>query len=445
MASLCAKIEEKLSTYLDGRLSDLEMAQVADHLGGCAHCAALLDRMAALDRTASESLHEFDDAAMAKLEREINERIATLPSSRDQAPVKRNIFALWPRYAAVAASVAVLFLAGRMAYKEFLSPTIESPKRLQAIPEPPIKLSEPAVPTDSASRSKDRVTFGETLPVREISGTRKGLDFNQTSLPSIISKSTTPSTPAEDDKSITTEPAIIPDAAVGSADQTVEQTDELQEISPVTKEKAETETRAKIPGVTPQMSQTIIVPPEEKTDAGAADKRIVSNSSSVTTLSDRIDSQKSTALKSLDVERGVIETGKVSIAKNSLAELYDKTLADYQAKQREKSGISSTLYNAYKKRQDKPDTTLATVRMMIADLNSRPEPSTPQEQVERLYLTGRAHQQIFFATQLEPEFAQAQTCRDSAVAIIDDYLRKSPNDDHFLRLKDELAAWRFMR
>jgi len=121
-----------LSAYLDGRLSADQMAEVAAHLQSCSACSALLEKMAGLDKLAAESLNDFDDAVLSDLERKIADKIEALPAPEAVDDVhKSRIFPIWQKYIAVAASIAVLFLVGRMAFKENVpplnSPTLEAP------------------------------------------------------------------------------------------------------------------------------------------------------------------------------------------------------------------------------------------------------------------------------------------------------------------------------
>jgi hypothetical protein len=171
----CAKYEEKLSAYLDGRLSADQMAEVATHLESCPVCSALLEKMAGLDKLAAESLNDFDDAVLSDLERKIADKIEALPAPGVvNGAHKSRIFPLWQKYVAVAASIAVLFLVGRMAFKENVpplnSPTLEAPavrstSPIDAQPAPELKntatpiqqLTPPPSPSRGVTQDKRAV------------------------------------------------------------------------------------------------------------------------------------------------------------------------------------------------------------------------------------------------------------------------------------------------
>ena len=119
MGSNCGKYEEKLSAYLDGRLTPDEMAELAVHLQECPECSVLLEKMHRLDDLASEASLDFDDAEMDKLSDRIAAGIEMLDDIETE-PIERKarIIPIWYRYVAVAASVAIIFFAGRMAFME---------------------------------------------------------------------------------------------------------------------------------------------------------------------------------------------------------------------------------------------------------------------------------------------------------------------------------------
>ncbi|MCK5125045.1 MAG: zf-HC2 domain-containing protein [candidate division Zixibacteria bacterium] len=121
-----SKYEEKLSAYLDGQLTPEEMAEIAAALDTNPGLANQLEQMRRLGELAESSLPEFDDAILAKLEQNI---MGNLENSGEESSTvftsklsERKIIPIWQKYIAVAASVAVLFLAGRLAWKDIDSP-----------------------------------------------------------------------------------------------------------------------------------------------------------------------------------------------------------------------------------------------------------------------------------------------------------------------------------
>ena len=146
MKSRCSKHEEKLSAYLDGRLSADEMKQIAAHLEKCPACAELLEKMRRVDDMAAAALPDFDAALMDELTEKIHDRLDKLPATaKSPRETRPRIFPIWYQYAAVAASIAVVFLVGRMAWKESGSPFLNGrTQTFNAITAPP-----PAADEDS--------------------------------------------------------------------------------------------------------------------------------------------------------------------------------------------------------------------------------------------------------------------------------------------------------
>lgn len=118
MKEPCAKIRDKLSAYLDGELTPKEMAKVAAHLETCPECAALLEKMRRLDDMAGTAIPDFDDELMDKLTGRIMDGIDEAEAARAETKPRPKVIPIWYRYAAVAASIVIVFLAGRLAFKE---------------------------------------------------------------------------------------------------------------------------------------------------------------------------------------------------------------------------------------------------------------------------------------------------------------------------------------
>jgi hypothetical protein len=118
MKDPCAKIRDKLSAYLDGELTPKEMAEVAAHLEACPECAALLDKMRRLDDMAGTAIPDFDDELMELLTGRIMDGIDKAEAERAETGPKPKVIPIWYRYVAVAASIVIVFLAGRLAFKE---------------------------------------------------------------------------------------------------------------------------------------------------------------------------------------------------------------------------------------------------------------------------------------------------------------------------------------
>lgn len=116
MKDECSRYEDKLSAYTDGRLSPDEMAKVAAHLEGCPACASLLEKMRRVEALAQGTLPEFDESLMDRLANRIAERLDE--PAGETRPAGPRMIPIWYRYVAVAASVVLVFLVGRVALKE---------------------------------------------------------------------------------------------------------------------------------------------------------------------------------------------------------------------------------------------------------------------------------------------------------------------------------------
>ena len=158
MAKDCSFFEEKLSAYLDNQLTSKEAAKVAAHLEQCPGCAALLDKMKHLQEMALRALPDFDEAVLSELEQRINREISKLPvASKKKRFEGFRIIPVWYRYAAVAASVAIIFLVGRATFRESMQQTpgagapvpiqMSNPPVLEAAP-PQMEQNKPS-PTEA--------------------------------------------------------------------------------------------------------------------------------------------------------------------------------------------------------------------------------------------------------------------------------------------------------
>lgn len=131
MKEICDKIRNKLSAYLDGELSPEEMAEVAAHLETCPDCSALLEKMRKIDEMAETAIPDFDDKLMDSLTGRIMDSIKESKPIAEENRPKSRVIPIWYRYVAVAASIVIVFLAGRMAFKESGGNLLSPPARYE--------------------------------------------------------------------------------------------------------------------------------------------------------------------------------------------------------------------------------------------------------------------------------------------------------------------------
>jgi hypothetical protein len=162
MENSCGKIKERLSAYLDGQLPSDQMAEVAAHLGKCPSCSAFLEKMRQLDDMAAGVSPEFDDALLDNLSDRINSSLENIEQSEEgQSRTKTGIIPVWHRYVAVAASVAFVFFAGRLAFKDT---GFEFGR--QGYPPRPSQMSSPRT-TPKQLLESDKVDEREEIPKAE--------------------------------------------------------------------------------------------------------------------------------------------------------------------------------------------------------------------------------------------------------------------------------------
>ena len=142
--------EEKLSAYLDGRLSPEEAADIASHIEACSRCAHLLEQMRRVEDMAGAAMSDFDEDILDRLEQRIRDGIDEVSTFDEKIEPKRaRIIPIWYRYVAVAASVLLVFLVGRMAFKD-TDRNIFTPNEKPAMNQAPGIPSMPSL-TDSLS------------------------------------------------------------------------------------------------------------------------------------------------------------------------------------------------------------------------------------------------------------------------------------------------------
>jgi len=149
MPSDCSRYEDKLSTYLDGRLSPKEMADVVAHLEICASCASALDKMKRLDDMAADAITGFDEAVLDELSQRIDAALdKEAPKVPAEQPLRAKPVPIWYRYVAVAASIAIVFFAGRTMFRDAGSEVFMTRPRPKVSPS---MHQAPTPPRDTAS------------------------------------------------------------------------------------------------------------------------------------------------------------------------------------------------------------------------------------------------------------------------------------------------------
>lgn len=99
----CAAVQERLSAYMDGELSEFETVKVEYHLRGCAHCADELQLL----RSTAALLADLEEVAVpAGFRAGLRARLESLPAPAVAAAVQpgRRPLSLWRRWGMPAAA-----------------------------------------------------------------------------------------------------------------------------------------------------------------------------------------------------------------------------------------------------------------------------------------------------------------------------------------------------
>ena len=118
-----------MSGYIDGRLSNEEKAEVEHHLEECRECRVFFEKLKKLNREASGVIEDIDDRLLDRLERRIMSEIETPVDKKSIVQDgKKKVIPIWYRYVAVAASLVLVFMVGKMAYDDYFLRLFEPPQ-----------------------------------------------------------------------------------------------------------------------------------------------------------------------------------------------------------------------------------------------------------------------------------------------------------------------------
>jgi CHASE3 domain sensor protein len=183
MSRKCSKYKDKLSAYMDGQLTSREMAKIADHLKECSLCTAELEELRLLNALAEDSMPEFEDSILDELESRISNQLDSLPERKEATKEKKaRIVPVWYRYTTVAASIVIVIMIGRVAFKdverELLSPESEtilmySPSQPDEVPTP---VEEPMTEPEGDTAIPEKVERLITQPTAPASRKKGEMD-----------------------------------------------------------------------------------------------------------------------------------------------------------------------------------------------------------------------------------------------------------------------------
>jgi hypothetical protein len=423
------KHSDRLSAYLDSRLSSKESAQLAAHVKDCPVCGKLLEQMQRLSAMASASLPDFDDAILTDLETGIQEKLKTL----EQPTVgKPRVIPIWYRYAAVAASLAIVFLAGRMAFREAGEP-LPGAKSKGLVPE--IKQVSPALsPTvteeSSDAREKKAPPFppqagsaplivGETTSVK---GVQKGVMMKEeppaetvVSESAVTDQAVPPATmPAQETFGLP-----IPAPAQPTLTGVIEETTGVQ-VRPPLGEKT-------VSGVQPPSSleKNIAAPPQGAKDK-AAPPPADQGAAVVTPLVEGAgqEAEKSTL--------SIADTGVVLKDVDSLEAFYHALI----------SAPPTSRTDALMSRAQKATQQVSPLQVFVDSLESLAEPVQPYQKIERLYLLMLSSYDNYRENGQVEYLDRAVAHRDVLLTLIKEQLDRAGHNDALQRWREKVERFR---
>ncbi len=439
MAETCARIQELLSAYLDGRLSPDETTRVSAHLETCPECAALLEQMRKLDGIAASAMDDIDDAVLGKLEQRIRDDIERLPTVNvEEKPKVGRVIPIWYRYVAVAASVVLVFMIGRAFYKgggldEWIPGhqirTVQINRPPSTAPQSssvPVQIKPDTVSSGpAAKRETDQAVTIQTKPSEP----------KQVSLPKATAPMPTTDTKLE---TATAKQGIKPVDALPSEDIRIATQAELKDISR-DKETARSDYQ--------EMGKVVVAAPEVESPTGGADSKATTDESrSKETILEKAPDAASTIEKKASQLKAQAfqELGKLgynnAIAPPALSRSKASTLQSRYAAALAGYKPAGGIVGGFAAKPKGGDST-AAVRFVLGRADDMPETSDLDNQATKLYLTARADYDLYRFTGERSYYDRAVSARDSLLHFLDQFAGDSQKAEAAEAYRKELQQF----
>ncbi len=442
MAETCARIQEMLSAYLDGRLSPEETARVAGHLELCPECAALLEKMRKLDSIAASAVDDIDDAILDKLEQRIRTDIEALPTVNiEQKSKLTRVTPVWYRYVAAAASIVLVFMIGRAVYKsgsldEWLpfgrekTVKVGRPPSMGTQPPAPAQI-KPATETPPEPTERKAVDQAITTQPKPIEAKRKAAPEERVhiAVPETKMETTTVGQESKHDELAPTENIQI-----------VTQS----ELKDVSRDKETTPSERQGIGTSIEV-QAVPEAQSKETDSKVAAGESRSKETALEMAPDAASTieKKAGQLKAQAVQ----ELGKLGY-NNAIAPVpapsaqttatlqsrYDAALAEYKP--------ARGIVGSFMVKPKGSDST-AAARYVLGRANSMPESNDLENQAVKLYLTARAQYDLYRFTGEKSDFDQAVAAKDSLMRLLDRFAGDPEKGQTAKAYRDELQRLSF--
>jgi hypothetical protein len=437
----CDKYNEKLSAYMDGQLPPDEMAEIAAHLEQCSACSELLEKMKRLDNLAAGTEPEFDDALMDELTDRITAGLESIEDTGEEKPARKpKIIPMWYKYVAVAASIAVVFFAGRMAFKETgidisnrapSQPDILMPStkvEMDRIPETPKDKAESTSDEDPGQAQKKGVD-------QEKSQARKEAELYE------LKKATSPkavTVPVADEEQ------VLPDDFVA----------EHLEVSPppagasIFGKVVDRETGRPIEGVKVQLKGA-----RQMAMSGAyGDFEITAVPSDTYDLIYSSDGYETTKVENFaiigdDVAIGDVEMKQMIMADLESEETIPITIDSLEALYLAATSVMSV--SNYKEDRvtyqsaSKSSAHLNKVKTLLDSLEAVPASKNTYWRLENLYIRARANYDMYLQTGDKEQLKQAGEFKNELRSMINQLLEKDEENSILLEYQSEIDQWRF--
>jgi len=439
MARDCRTYQEKLSVFVDGRLSPKEAAAVAAHLADCPDCAALVDQMKRLNEMASATLPEVNPALLATLERRIQAEVDRLPTVDVSAPkAKARIFPIWYRYAAAAASVIIVLAIGRQWYRESgmeIVPSKTAPREMQMTKPPALGPSEtlqikPSEPAKAAPSQENRAAPMERQVQTKDEG-HPAAERQPASSP-VVSPSKW-----ETEGEVRQPGTEIPKPVEPKA--TEQKSTDLSQSITVSSMREES-------GVKPEVTTPITSSEEEKAKASRT-KEAVPPVGAPPAEEKSYDKQ---IISPQDIERmiqgaakerprpdvkGERSPAQQAAPAGSLHLKYVEALSAYRALRKYATGFQAAA-------PAEGDDSLARVEYVFQQATARPDAGSINDRATRLYLMARAQYDSYRFTKDSQAYDRASELRDSLLGLLNVWLSEGDVPDYVQGYQDEVEQWR---
>ncbi|MEZ5358661.1 MAG: zf-HC2 domain-containing protein [Candidatus Zixiibacteriota bacterium] len=458
-----SKYEEKLSAYLDGELSPEEMAEIAAELESNSALADKLEQLRRMDDLAGAALQDFDEALLAKLEHNIMDnldaKVVKLPEFDDIAheEPQKKIIPVWQRYVTIAASIAVFFLVGKMAFDETKNKSLLAPERHtdQMMVKPRMQLEEvKKIESDEAVEDEDGYIDADQPQVEEepLTGRSEHLNMDDINEYEADKAVISPEEMRETSYDATPVQSPIPPPVmsndVSKKAKEVPKPRAAQEVQKEGTIEPATETTAAFKEITAIADQDAgkgvvgVVDTEEFTLDEYDDvlHTNVVGDFEPSAIQKSNESARQKSLYKSEASASILDSLQIALMPlDSLKHIFalyvpEVVQKDKEYLKRDVALMGSTIGGSESKMQ-----------VLIDSLAQLPGIDNDVEEIENLYLKARIYYELYLATDNIQHYREALTARDELNTLLDSQLAQHPGDMRLTEYANDIKSWRFSR